>query len=79
MALWHNQSKLKILLISLQRNLYQANLLKEQEMVRINISILGLSELKWMGIGDFNSDNHYIYYSGQESYWRNGVVLIITK
>ena len=48
-------------------------------MVRINIDILGISELKQMGMGEFNSDDHYIYYSGQESHRRNGVTLIISK
>ena len=51
----------------------------KQEMARINIDILGISELKWMGVGEFNSDNHYIYYCGQESLRRNGVALIINK
>ena len=45
----------------------------KQEMVRINIDILGISELKWMGMGEFNSDDPYIYYCGQESLRRNGV------
>ena len=44
-----------------------------QEMARVNIDILGISELKWTGMGEFNSDNHYIYYCGQESLRRNGV------
>ena len=48
-------------------------------MVRINIDILGISELKQMGTGEFNSDDHYIYYCGQESHRRNGVTLIINK
>ena len=48
-------------------------------MARVNINILGISELKWMGVGEFNSDNHYIYYCGQESHRRNGVALIIIK
>ena len=48
----------------------------KQEMLRINIDIIGISELKWMGIGKFNSDYHYIYYYGQESLRRNGVALI---
>ena len=48
-------------------------------MARVNINILRISELKWMGIGEFNSDNHYIYYCGQESHRRNGVDLITTK
>ena len=46
----------------------------KQEMARVNIDILGISELKWTGIGEFNSDNHYIYYCGQKSLRRNGVV-----
>ena len=46
-------------------------------MARVNINILGISELKWTGIGDFNSDDHYIYYCGQESLRRNGVALIV--
>ena len=49
----------------------------KQEMARVNVDILGLSELKWTGMGDFNSDDHYIYYSGQESLRRNGVALIV--
>ena len=51
----------------------------KQEMTRLNIGILGISELKWMGMGEFNSDDHYIYYCGQESLRRNGVALIINK
>ena len=51
----------------------------KQEMARVNISILGISELKWMGMGEFNSDDHYIYYCGQESCRRNGVALIINR
>ena len=46
---------------------------------RVNIAILGISELKWTGMGEFNSDNHYIYYCGQESLRRNGVALIVRK
>ena len=46
---------------------------------RVNIDILGISELKWTGMGEFNSDNHYIYYCGQESLRRNGVALIVNK
>ena len=48
----------------------------KQERARMNISILGISELKWTGIGEFNLDNHYIYYCGQESLRRNGVALV---
>ena len=51
----------------------------KQEMARVNIDILGISELKWMGIGEFNSDDHYIYYCGQESLRINGVAIIVNK
>ena len=51
----------------------------KQEMARVNINILGISELKWTGTGAFNSDDHYIYYYGQESLRRNGVAFIVTK
>ena len=50
-----------------------------QETVRVNIYILGINELKWTGMGQFNSDDHYIYYCGQESLRRNGVALIVNK
>ena len=59
-----NQGKLKVV---------------EQEMARVNINILGMSELSWTGMGEFNSDDHYIYYCGQESLRRNGVAIIINK
>ena len=49
----------------------------KQELVRVNIGILGINELKWMGMGEFNSDDDYIYYRGQESLLRNGVALIL--
>ena len=51
----------------------------KKEMARVNIGILGISELKWTGIGEFNSDDHYIYYFGQTSLRRNGVALTINK
>ena len=51
----------------------------KQEMTRVNISILGISELKWTGMGKFNSDDHYIYYCGQESLRRNGVAFVVNK
>ena len=51
----------------------------KQEMARVNINILGISELKWTAMGEFNSDNHYIYYCGQESLRRNGVAIIVSK
>ena len=50
-----------------------------QEMARVNIDILGISELKWTGMGEFNSDDHYIYYCGQESFRRNGVAIIVNQ
>ena len=51
----------------------------KQEMTRVNVDILGISELKWTGMGEFNSDDHYIYYGGQKSLRRNGVGIIINK
>ena len=51
----------------------------KQEMARVNIDILGISEQKWTGKGEFNSDDHYIYYCGQESLGRNEVALIVNK
>ena len=59
-----NQSELKVV---------------KQERARISIDILGVRELKWTGMGEFNSDDHYIYYCGQESLRRNGVALIANK
>ena len=51
----------------------------KEEMARVNINISEISELKWAGMGEFNSDDHYIYYCGQESLRRNGVALIVNK
>ena len=51
----------------------------KQEMARVNVDILGISELKWTGMGEFNLDNHYIYYCGQESLRRNGVAIMVNK
>ena len=59
-----NQGKLKVV---------------RQEMARVNVDILGISELKWTGMGEFNSDDHYIYYCGQESLRRNGVAIMFNK
>ena len=59
-----NQSKLEVV---------------KQEMARVNIDVLGISELKWTGMGEFNSDDHYICYCGQESLRRNGVAIIVNK
>ena len=60
----HESSKLEVL---------------KQERARMNVDILGISELKWTGMGEFNSDNHYIYYCGQESLRRNGVAIMVNK
>ena len=51
----------------------------KQKMARVNVKILGISELKWTGMGEFNSDDHYIYYCGQESLRRNGVAMVVKK
>ena len=51
----------------------------KQEMARMNIDILGINELKWTGMGEFSSDDHYIYYCGQESLQRNGVAIMVNK
>ena len=51
----------------------------KQEMARVKINILGISELKWTGMGEFNSDENYIYYFGQESLRRNGVAIMVNK
>ena len=59
-----NQGKLKVV---------------KQKMARVNINILRISELKWTGMGEFNSDDHHIYYCGQESHRRNGVAIIVKK
>ena len=59
-----NQSKLEVV---------------KEEMARVNIDILGINELKWTGMGEFNSDDHYIYYCGQESLRRNGVAITVNK
>ena len=59
-----NQSKLEVV---------------KQEVARVNTVILGISEPKWTGMGEFNSDDHYIYYCGQESLRRNGVAIIVNK
>ena len=59
-----NQGKLKVV---------------KQEMARVNVDILGISKLKWTGMCEFNSDDHYIYYCGQESLRRNGIAIIVNK
>ena len=65
---------------SLVRSMNQGKLeVVKQEMARVNIDILGISELNWTGRDEFNSDDHYIYYCGQESHRRSGVVFIINQ
>ena len=62
------------------RSMNQGNLeVVKQEMARVNVNILGISELKWTGMEEFNSDDHSIYYSGQESLRRNGVAIIVNQ
>ena len=62
------------------RSLNQGNLeVVKREMARVNVDILGISELRWTGMGEFNSDDHYIYYFGQESFRRNGVAIMVKK
>ena len=62
------------------RSMNQAKLeVVKQEMARVNIDILGISKLKWTGMGKFNADDHYIYYCGQESLRRNGIAIIVNK
>ena len=51
----------------------------KQEMARVNVNILGISELKWTGMDEFNSDDHYLYYCGQESLRKNGVAIMVNK
>ena len=51
----------------------------KHEMARVNVNILGISELKWIGMGEFNSDEHYVYYCGQESLRRNGVAIMVNR
>ena len=82
---WITPYLLKLIDIELDRNWMLGPWIKanwklvKQEMTRVNIDILGISELKWTGMGEFNSDNHYIYYYGQESLRRNGVAIIVNK
>ena len=59
-----NQGKLKVV---------------KREMARVNVNILGISKLKWTGMGEFNSDDHYIYYCGQESLRRSGIAIVVNK
>ena len=61
------------------RPMKQGKLVVKQEIARVNIDILGISELKWTRMGKFNSDDHYMYYYGQEFLRRNGVALIVNK
>ena len=67
------------------KNFYNYNMnqgkleLVKQEMARMNVDILGISKLRWTGMGEFNSDDHYKYYYGQESLGRNGIAIIVNK
>ena len=62
------------------RSMHQGKLkMVKKEMARVNVDILGINELKWTAMGEFNYDDHYIYYCGQESLQRNGVALIVNK
>ena len=61
------------------RSMNKGNLKVVKQMTRVNVNILGISELRWTGMGEFNSDDHYIYYYGQESLRRNGVAIIVNK
>ena len=61
------------------RSMNQGKLEVVKQMARMNVNILGISELKWTGMGEFNSDGHYIYYYGQESLRRNGVAIMVNK
>ena len=61
------------------KSMNQGKLEVVKQMTRVNIDILGISELRWTGMGEFNSDDHYIYYCGQESLRRNGVAIIVNK
>ena len=71
---------LDIMVIRNVRSMNQGKLeVIKQETARVNVNTLGISELKWTGMGEFNSDDHYIYYCGQESLRRNGVAIMINK
>ena len=61
------------------RSMNQGRLEVVKQMARVNVNILGINELKWTGMGEFNSDDHYVYYYGQESLRRNGVAIIVNK
>ena len=65
-------------LLSVAIYLWNVEVVK-QKMARVNVDILGISELKWTGMGEFNSDDHYIYYCGQELLRRNGVAIMVNK
>ena len=61
------------------RSMNQGKLEVVKQMARVNVDILGISKLKWTGMGEFNADDHYIYYCGQESLRRNGVAIMVNK
>ena len=72
-----NQGKLEVVKQEMAR--MNTDILGISKMARVNVDILGISELKWTGVGEFNSDDHYIYYCGQESLRRNGVAIMVNK
>ena len=77
-----DRSKVLILILTLWnvRSMNQGKLeMVKQEMARVNIYILGIPELKWAGMGEFNSDDHYVYSCGQVSLGRNGIAIIVNK
>ena len=77
------EARFNVVNSNMHRNLESMNQGKftvvKQEMARVNVDILGISELKWTGMGEFNSDDHYIYYCEQESRRRNGVAITVNK
>ena len=84
-SLHGRSSKVQPLLLTLDEGYHVRSMNKgklvvvKQEMARVNVDVLGISELKWTGMGEFNSDDHYIYYCGKESLRRNGVAIIVNK
>ena len=72
-----NQSKLKVVKQEMAR--VNIDILGISKMARVNINILGISKLKWTGMGEFNSDDHFIFYCGQEPFKRNGVAIMVNK
>ena len=75
-----SEEELKSLLMKVKKESEKVGFeVVKQEMTGVNVDILGISELRWTGMGEFNSDDHYIYYCGQESLRRNGLAIIVNK